>query len=98
MWYDEYSNHIDYMNTNAPMPRDDKVFSRYGKVWYNATTDKENFKDWFSEEFTRELLANGYVILKLKVTEWQYYDNHILYTKESVYSREVLDIEDIYPQ
>lgn len=96
MWYDEERNNRDYMNTNQPMPRYDDIFNAKGKVWYNATLDKTNFKQWFNEKFTKELLDNDYIILELRVTEWEYYSNHVIYTKEGVIERRELNFCDIY--
>lgn len=80
-----------------PMTYDEK-YGKDGFRWISAASTIENLREWICLEDAKDLQASGYHILRLEVTMHDFWDNHAVFTWESVQRKEVLHYGELYEE
>lgn len=78
-----------------PMVYDEK-YGKDGLRWISAASSLDNLKQWICESDAKELELKGYRILKVKVTQYDFWENHAVFTWESVLEKEELLFSVLY--
>ena len=75
-----------------PTPQEEELdIDKDNKEWYCAFKSEEQFRSIFSNSDAQILISKGFKILELEVTEYQEGDQQILYTKESIKNKVILN-------
>jgi hypothetical protein len=83
-----YKKHNDCMNT----PQEDKLdLKKNDKNWFCAYKSIEQFKEWVDQEWVIPILESGFNILLLSVTEYQIGGHQVIFTKESIIKKEIVN-------
>ena len=79
----------DCTDTCFPTPREEGLdIFKYGHYWYCAFLSVEQLKSLFETEELSILLRNDFNIFLLTVTEYQKGNHQVLFTKQSITSKE----------
>jgi hypothetical protein len=61
------------------------------KDWFCAYKSIEQFKEWVEQEWVVPILESGFNILLLSVTQYQIGEYQVIYTKESIIKKEIIN-------
>lgn len=75
---------------NTPY-RDGLDLERDGKEWFCGYKTIEQMQEWVKKEEAQKLIARYHDALLLEVSEWQEGSHQIIFTRESIQSRKVIN-------
>lgn len=89
-------------HVNFPIPYEDKnVVDGYGlnlyqdsKQWFCAYKTVDQLKQWITVEECRELTQHGFAVYLLEVEEYQEGEYQVIFTKESIISKQ--DVTELF--
>lgn len=100
MWYNHvgaYTYELEKICPDAKALQLDMCFDPHffhnNKIWFSSVGSIEQLLEWFSIKDIEDLLANGFILVRLEVGEYQSYENQIIFTKESVISHDIISLE-----
>lgn len=73
-------------------PSEDKLdLRKNNSSWYCAYKSIQQLRKWITDEEVRYLILNGFDILELTVSDYQVGKDQIIFTKESITDKKVLN-------
>lgn len=79
-----------------PMP-EDEIYRAEGKEWFSSTDDIEKLKHWFQESDVDALLAAGFEILELIVTDYKVLSEfEAVFTRDAIISERKINKEELF--
>ena len=65
--------------------------SKNDKEWFCAYKNIEQFSNWIDKDWVEEILSVGFDIYLLSVTEYQIGRDQVIFTKESIIKKEIIN-------
>ena len=79
-----------------PMP-DDDTYRLDNKKWFSAAPSKELLEYWFKKPDVEMLLANGYEIFELTVTDYRILNEfEVVFTRDAILSQRKIPITELW--
>jgi hypothetical protein len=64
---------------------------KHDKEWFCAYKNIEQFSNWIDKDWVEEILSVGFDIYLLSVTEYQIGRDQVIFTKESIIKKEIIN-------
>ena len=103
MWYNKHGELDPFIMTltegiskDLPMEKHER-YGANGKRWYSGCHSLKLMERWFSLMDVFELINAGYHLMRFEVSEFVVEENQTIFTREGIVSKEILDIETVWP-